>query len=122
RSPHSAHITFLARAGIPGLLLWLAIPIVWACGIIRSYLHARRSGEEQWQSLFFFLAACGLALIINASFDVYLEGPMGGIWFWSVYGVGLASLWIYQNAPETLSNDDRSEERRVGKECKDSSA
>jgi hypothetical protein len=30
-----------------------------------------------------------LAMIVNASFDPYLEGPQGGIWFWSVFGLGI---------------------------------
>jgi len=42
--------------------------------------------------------------MVNASFDVLLEGPMGGIWFWTVYGVGLAAMWIYQRYPEILED------------------
>jgi hypothetical protein len=26
---------------------------------------------------------------VNASFDVFLEGPQGDIWFWSLFGVGI---------------------------------
>jgi hypothetical protein len=29
---------------------------------------------------------------VNASFDVYLEGPQAGIWFWCVFGFGIAAL------------------------------
>ena len=32
--------------------------------------------------------------MINASFDVYLEGPQGGIWFWSFFGFGMALLEV----------------------------
>ena len=35
-----------------------------------------------------------LAMVVNASFDVYLEGPQGGIWFWMIFGLGLAALRI----------------------------
>jgi hypothetical protein len=101
RSPHSAHITFLARGGVPGVILWLAVPLVWGASIFRAYLKSRRERDERWQSTFAFLGAFGIALLVNASFDVYLEGPMGGIWFWTIYGTGLAALWIYQNAPQT---------------------
>ena len=31
-----------------------------------------------------------LAALANAAADVYLEGPQGGILFWSVMGLGLA--------------------------------
>jgi hypothetical protein len=30
--------------------------------------------------------------MVNTSFDVFIEGPMGGIWYWTLYGVGLAAL------------------------------
>jgi len=28
----------------------------------------------------------------NASFDPYLQGPQGGIWFWSAVGLGMAAM------------------------------
>jgi hypothetical protein len=43
-----------------------------------------------------------LALFVNASFDVYLEGPVGGIWFWSVFGVGIGAPLIYRRLVEEL--------------------
>ena len=33
---------------------------------------------------------------IDASFDVALEGPMVGIWFWCLFGFGIASSMIYR--------------------------
>jgi hypothetical protein len=29
---------------------------------------------------------------VNGGFDVFLEGPQGGIWFWSIMGFGMAAL------------------------------
>ena len=43
-----------------------------------------------------------IAFMINAAFDVFLEGPMGGIWFWTIYGVGLAAMWLYKHDPAVL--------------------
>ena len=37
--------------------------------------------------LFVFLVAYWLALQFNATFDVYFESPMGGIWMWSLHGL-----------------------------------
>ena len=34
--------------------------------------------------------------MIDASFDVALEGPMLGIWFWSLFGLGIASTMVYR--------------------------
>jgi hypothetical protein len=109
RSPHNAHMTVLARAGVPGLVLW-AIPIsFWFGGIGAAYFRARLRGERRWAALFLFLFAYWLAMIFNASFDIYLEGPVGGIWFWAVCGVGIASMWLFRYQPELLHWNPESE-------------
>ncbi len=33
-----------------------------------------------------------MAFMINATFDVALEGPMMGIWYWSLVGLGVAQV------------------------------
>ena len=104
RSPHSAHMTFLARSGVPGLVLWLALQLTWATGMLVGYLRSRRRRERGWMGIFLFLLAYWMAFMVNASFDVFLEGPMGGIWFWTVYGVGLGAMWIYRRYPEVLED------------------
>jgi hypothetical protein len=104
RSPHSAHVTFLARAGVPGLVLWMLVWMSWGYAILRNYIRARKEQDAEWESVFGFIGVFGVALLVNSSFDVYLEGPMGGIWFWCVYGLGLGALWIYQNCPQVLTD------------------
>lgn len=104
RSPHSAHMTYLARSGVPGLVLWMALQLTWATCMLVGYLRSRRRRERRWTGMFLFLLAYWVAFMVNASFDVFLEGPMGGIWFWTVYGVGLGAVWIYQRYPEILED------------------
>jgi hypothetical protein len=103
RSPHSAHLMILARTGVPGLAIWIILQFGWALAIGSALLRALRAGEHQWTGVFFFLLAYWLAFMINASFDVFLEGPMGGIWFWSLYGIGLAALRLWKLDPQLLS-------------------
>jgi hypothetical protein len=38
-------------------------------------------------------------MVINTSFDPYLEGPQGSIWFWTVFGLGLAALQLQRLHP-----------------------
>ena len=102
RAPHSAHMDVLAREGVPGLLLWAALQISWCAGLLRAYIASGRERHERWQGLFLFLLALWLALLVNASFDVFLEGPMGAVWFWVVFGAGAAATWVYRNRPEAL--------------------
>jgi len=102
RCPHNGHMTMLARGGVPGLVLWLLVHLSWACTLARAYFHSRHAGEEHWAGLFLFLLAYGMAFLSNATFDVFLEGPMGGIWYWTVFGVGLAASWTYWRQPKAL--------------------
>lgn len=102
RSPHNSHITMLARAGVPGFAMWILLQMVWVCSLLCAYRRALRLGDRQWSQLFLFLLAYWLAFTINANFDVVLEGPHGGIWYWTIYGVGLAAMWLYRHCPWTL--------------------
>lgn len=97
RSPHNVHMTILARSGVVGIATWAAVQLTLGFGIGWAHLNARRRGDARWASLFLFLGCYWAAFLINATFDVFLEGPMGGIWFWSVFGTGIASLWMYKN-------------------------
>jgi hypothetical protein len=102
RSPHNVHLTFLARGGVPGLLAWAMAQLGWAACILYAWSRAHRARDRAWSGLFMFLFCFWTACIINATFDVFLEGPMGGIWFWCIYGLGLASLWIHRRCPQVL--------------------
>lgn len=90
RSPHNGHITILARSGVPGLALWLMVLAAFYATMFRSYLSARRFGQQHFANATLWVLAYTTALLVNMSFDVYLEGPQGGIWFWSVIGFGIA--------------------------------
>jgi hypothetical protein len=96
RSPHNVHMTVLARSGVPGLALWALAQVAWFTALMNAHIVARRRGETQWANLFLWVACYGLAILIDASFDVALEGPMLGIWFWSLFGFGIASTMVYR--------------------------
>ncbi len=102
RSPHNGHLTMLARSGVPGFILWVFPQVLWLVLIVRGSLRSLVQGDQKWNSLFVFLLAYWVALITRATFDVYFEGPVGGIWFWTIYGVGLSAVVIYRYCPDTL--------------------
>jgi hypothetical protein len=97
RSPHNVNMTVLARSGVIGLALWLLLQGTWVIRIWRALRDARRRGHTQWHALFGFLLAYWLALLVTGTFDVFLEGPAGGIWFWTVFGVGIAAEMVYRS-------------------------
>ena len=92
RSPHNGHLTVLARAGIPGLVLWILMHVAVGLALLHAHFHAQAAGREADARLYLWLLAYLTAFVVNASFDVFLEGPQGGIWFWSLIGVGIAAI------------------------------
>ncbi len=100
RSPHNGHLTILARSGVPGAVLWLGLHLTWLAAVLGAWARAKRDDRRRWMALFAWLVGFWLAALINASFDVFLEGPMGGIWVWTVMGVGLAAVRIARQRPD----------------------
>lgn len=102
RSPHNGHMTMLARAGVPGVALWVLVQLSWAIGMLHRHYQARAAADARWAAVFLFLFCYWVAFMANTSFDVFIEGPMGGIWLWTLYGVGLAAMWLYKVDPALL--------------------
>jgi hypothetical protein len=95
RSPHNSHLTMLARGGVPGFFLWMLAQGLWFAGMLVAHIRCVRSREDGWARLSLFLLTYWIAFVVNASFDVFLEGPMAGIWFWTVFGTGLAVIRLH---------------------------
>jgi len=96
RSPHSAHLTLLARTGVPGLALWLFTLACWSVVVLTNMVSAWQLGDRAWASFFLLIFCYACGFLIDASFDVTLEGPMAGIWFWCVFGAGTGAGMIYR--------------------------
>ena len=103
RSPHNVHMTILARAGVPGLVLWSALLLSWFGLMLRALYTARRRGQVEWSRLFLFVACYVLSIIIDATFDVAIEGPMIGIWFWCLIGFGIGTVMVFRADSATLA-------------------
>jgi hypothetical protein len=78
------------------LVLWLVLLASWFGMLMKTMLTARVRGHRQWADLFLFTSCYVAAIVINASFDVVLEGPVQGIWFWCLFGFGIGSVMIYR--------------------------
>jgi len=94
RSPHNGSMTVLARMGVPGALLWLALNLSFAIRLLAAYRQANQAGLRFWTGVNLWIFCFWLATMVNLSFDVYLEGPQGGMWFWAAMGLGLAAMRI----------------------------
>jgi hypothetical protein len=103
RSPHNVTMTYLARGGVPALALWLLVQACWFGAVIRAWLSARRERQARWVGLFAVCSAFCVAALVNASFDVHLEGPMGAIPYWTAFGIGLAAVRLRRTHPGVLA-------------------
>jgi hypothetical protein len=92
RAPHNSHLSVLARMGVPGFLLWIVLQLGFALFLLRALLAYRRSGDSQLTRVSAWVLVFWTAIMVNASFDPYLEGPQGGIWFWTLFGLGLVLI------------------------------
>lgn len=104
RSPHNSHLTVLARGGVPMFAVWLLAQALWLWAVARSAWRARRAGLDAWAGFYAVCGAFWLAAHVNASFDVYLEGPMGAVWFWAVFGLALAGTRLQRTHPDLLDD------------------
>ncbi len=90
RSPHNGHLTVLARSGVPGLVMWIVLQVVILGSLVLAYFRARQNGAETLANLNLWTLAYLTAFLVNSSFDVFLEGPQGGVWYWCVVGFAVA--------------------------------
>ena len=84
RSPHSFHLSIMARFGIPLFLLW----IYWLILIIKPIFQRKLSHQQ------LAITCILIAFIFNASFDVFLDGPMGAFPFWTWVGLLFMSVGV----------------------------
>jgi len=77
RSPHNFHLTILARFGVILFILW----IYWIFILVKPLFNKQLSDKES------ILTIIIIAFLINSTFDVYLEGPMGAFPFWTFVGL-----------------------------------
>ncbi|MBI3745842.1 MAG: O-antigen ligase family protein [Chloroflexi bacterium] len=92
RAPHSSHFTVLARMGVPGFVLWVLLQAAFGLGLLWALRALRRAGDARLAAAAGWLLAYWIAMMVDTSFDPYLEGPQGGIWFWVVFGMGLVVI------------------------------
>lgn len=100
RHPENSHLTFLARSGVPGFVLWVTLQATWALGLLRGLLFARRTGRRRTVGLMTFLLACWTDINVVASTGPVIESPNGGIWFWTIFGIGAAVAYMVRRDPD----------------------
>lgn len=79
RSPHNFHLNIMARFGVLIFIAWCYFMALFIVPLFQRKLQGK-----------LLLIGCALfAFLLNASFDVFLEGPMGAFPFWTWVGMYL---------------------------------
>jgi O-antigen ligase len=96
RAPHNFHLHILARYGVPIFIAWLVF-MVYLFKLQRVSTPGATTEET------YFFSACLIAFLVNASFDVALEGPMAAFPFWIWVGLSLARQQMPLPSPQDRS-------------------
>ena len=92
RSPHNFNLTILARFGYIVFITW----IIWLVSLFKPLFTRKLTGKN------LAITSILLAFIINGSFDVFFEGPMGAFPFWTF--VGLLFIENTYGSPTEIPN------------------
>ncbi len=92
REVPNSHLAVLARMGVPGFLLWILLQGAFALLLLRALILFRRAGDKQLAAVTAWVGVFWTAMMVNSFFDPYIESPQGGIWFWSLFGLGLVLM------------------------------
>ena len=76
-SPHNFHLNIMATYGVIVFVVW----IYWLVLLFKPLFKRKLTGKALAITCILF------AFILNASFDVFLEGPMGAFPFWTWVGL-----------------------------------
>jgi hypothetical protein len=79
RSPHNFHLNIMSRFGVLIFMIWTYFLIQLLKPLFKKQLQGKR----------LLIGCILLAFLLNASFDVFLEGPMGAFPFWTWMGLYL---------------------------------
>ena len=79
RSPHNFHLNIMSRFGVLLFIIWMYFLIQLLKPLFKKQLQGKR----------LLIGCILLAFLLNASFDVFLEGPMGAFPFWTWLGLYL---------------------------------
>jgi O-Antigen ligase len=92
REVPNSHLAVLARMGVPGFVLWVLLQLGFALFLLRALLAYRRAGDKQLAAVAVWILAFWSAMMVNSVFDPFIESPQGGIWFWTLFGLGLVLI------------------------------
>ena len=90
RSPHNSHLDVLARMGVIGMSLWIALWAGWFYRLVRGCRHLAQRGLYARRRVAVLCLMVVSGTLLSSFFDPQLEGAQAAALLWIAFGVGLA--------------------------------
>jgi hypothetical protein len=88
RSPHNSHLDILARMGLLGLALWIAVWACWYRQVVGGCRRLAREGLHAHRRLSVVCLMVVTAILVSCVFDPQLEGAQVAVLLWTAFGTG----------------------------------
>jgi O-antigen ligase len=89
RSPHNSHLHILARMGVVGLSLWIALWVGWYWRMVAGCRRLAREGLHTRRQVAVLALMVSTAVLVSCFFDPQLEGPQVAALLWTAFGIGV---------------------------------
>ena len=90
RSPHNSHLHIMARLGVVGISLWIALWIGWYWRLVAACRRLAREGLHTRRQVAVLSLMVTTSVLVSCFFDPQLEGPQVAALLWTVFGIGVA--------------------------------
>jgi hypothetical protein len=90
RSPHNSHDDVLARLGLIGISLWIALWLGWYWRLAAGCQRLARRGLHAHRQVAVLCMIAVTAILVSAFFAPQLEGAQVAALLWTAFGVGVA--------------------------------
>jgi hypothetical protein len=105
RSPHNSHLHIVARMGLVGISLWIALWIGWYWRLVAGCRRLARQGLHFRRQVAVLSLMVTTAVLVSCFFDPQLEGPQVAALLWTAFGIGEAVTtrrpWFAGGSPST---------------------
>jgi O-antigen ligase len=90
RNPHNSHLNILARMGMLGFGLWVALWTGWFWRMIGGAIRLGREGLHTRRQTAGLCLTVATTVLVSTIFDPQLEGAQVAALLWTVFGIGVA--------------------------------
>jgi O-antigen ligase len=90
RSPHNSHLDILARMGLVGMSLWIALWVGWYWRLFTGCRRLAQRGLYTRRRVAVLCLMAVTATLVNSFFDPQLEGAHAAVLLWVAFGIGVA--------------------------------